>query len=155
MTESSEFAEALQTWSRTFMRQSIHDMIHFSRGTGLSMPQVSTLFHLHHANECGVSNIGEHLGVTNAAASQMIDRLVQQGLIERTEDPHDRRVKQLKLTAKGVSIVRRGAEVRSRRIDSLNDALTSDEQTLIIKALNMLTATAQKLEAVHHHSKYK
>ena len=87
MTESSDFAQALHAWSRTFMRQSIHEMLHFSKGTGLSMPQVSTLFHLHRANECGVSNIGEHLGVTNAAASQMIDRLVQQGLIERIENP--------------------------------------------------------------------
>jgi len=110
------------------------------------MPQMSALFHLHHGNECGVSNMGEYLGVTNAAASQMIDRLVQNGLVERTEDPTDRRVKQLKLTGKGSSLIQEGVELRRRWIDDLINALTVEEQEAIIAALNTLTNTAMELE---------
>ena len=146
MANSTEFTQALHKWSETFMRRSIHDLIRFSKGSGLSMPQMSALFHLHHANECGVSNIGEHLGVTNAAASQMIDRLVQQGLIERTEDPKDRRVKQLKLTVKGKTIVREGIEIRRRWIENLTNTLTNEQQEAITDALNILTNTAKELE---------
>ncbi len=110
------------------------------------MAQTSALFHLHHGNECGVSNIGEHLGVTNAAASQMIDRLVQNGLVERTEDPTDRRVKQLKLTEKGTALIQEGVELRHRWIEDLTNALTNEEQEAIIAALNTLTNTAKELE---------
>jgi len=149
MTISTEFTHVLRTWSETFMRQSIHDLIRFSKDAGLSMPQMSTLFHLHHADECGVSNIGEHLGVTNAAASQMIDRLVQQGLIRRTEDPNDRRGKQLKLTNKGASIVQEGIKVRLRWIENLTGALTFEEQESVISAITLLTTTVQELEANH------
>jgi DNA-binding MarR family transcriptional regulator len=146
MTSSTEFAQVLRKWSETFMRHRIHDLIRFSKGTGLSMAQMSALFHLHRGNECGVSNIGEHLGVTNAAASQMIDRLVQNGLVERTEDPTDRRVKQLKLTDKGTALIQEGVEFRHRWIEDLSNALTKEEQEAIIAALNTLTNTAKELE---------
>lgn len=146
MTKSAEFSHVLHSWSETFMRRSIHDLIRYSKESGLSMPQMSALFHLHHGNGCGVTNIGEHLGVTNAAASQMIDRLVQNGLIVRTEDPNDRRVKQLKLTEKGTSLVQEGIQVRRRWIEDLTSALTHQEQEAIIAALNILTNTAKDLE---------
>jgi len=126
MANSTEFTQALHKWSETFMRRSIHDLIRFSKGSGLSMPQMSALFHLHHAN--------------------MIDRLVQQGLIERTEDPKDRRVKQLKLTVKGKTIVQEGTEIRRRWIENLTNTLTNEQQEAITDALNILTNTAKEME---------
>ena len=147
MSASTEFSQALLTWSETVMRQSLHDMIRYSKSNGLTMPQLSTLYHLHQADECGVSHVGEHLGVTIAAASQMIDRLVQQGYIERTEDPNDRRVKQLKLTSKGAGIVQGGILVRRKWMENLSKILTLDEQESIIEALNLLTSTVMRLES--------
>jgi DNA-binding MarR family transcriptional regulator len=146
MTNSDKFSKILHSWSETFMKRSIHDLIRFSKESGLSMPQMSALFHLHRANECGVSNIGEHLGVTNAAASQMIDRLVQQDLVERTEDPEDRRVKQLNLTEKGTSVVQEGIEIRRRWIDDLANVLSFEEQEAITAAFSLLTNAAEELE---------
>ena len=61
--------------------------------TGLSFSQINILMRLLHGGNTGVSEVGSQLGVTNAAASQAVDRLVQLGLIERTEDPDDRRAK--------------------------------------------------------------
>lgn len=151
MTNSDQFLKFLHSWSTIFMRHSIHDLIRFSKEYGLSMPQMSVLFHLHHGNECGVSSIGEHLGVTNAAASQMIDRLVQNGLVERTEDPEDRRVKQLKLTGKGASLVQEGIEIRQRWIDDLTNRLTLEERETITSALTMLTNAAEELDPDRNH----
>ena len=80
-----------------------------SRESGLSMSQISALFHIHQADGSGVTDLGDHLGVTSAAASQMLERLVQQELILRTEDPDDRRVKQMVLTEKGARVSRRAS----------------------------------------------
>jgi len=134
------------------MRRSMHDFIQFSKDSGLSIAQMSTLFHLHHGSRCGVSNIGDLLGVTNAAASQMIDRLVQHGLIERTEDPVDRRAKQLRLTDKGRSIVRESIEVRRRWMERLTDALSIEEQSSIINSLTILTNAALDLDPGNNQS---
>jgi DNA-binding MarR family transcriptional regulator len=146
MTRSDKFSLVLRNWSEIFMRRSMHEFIQFSKDSGLSMTQMTTLFHLHHCSRCGVSNIGDLLGVTNAAASQMIDRLVQHELIERTEDPKDRRAKRLRLTDRGRSIVRESIEVRRRWMEKLTDALTKEEQSSIINALTILTNAARDLE---------
>jgi DNA-binding MarR family transcriptional regulator len=97
-----------------------------------------------------VSDVGELLGVTNAAASQMVDRLVQYEMIERSEDPVDRRVKQLKLTEKGRGIVQESIEARRRWMEKLTNALTHDEQISIITALTILTNAAHDLEPVNN-----
>jgi DNA-binding MarR family transcriptional regulator len=124
----------------------MRDFVQFSKDSGLTLPQMSTLFHLHHGSSCGVSDVGELLGVTNAAASQMVDRLVQYELIERTEDPVDRRMKQLKLTFKGRAIVQESIEARKRWMAKLTTAITPDEQVSIITALTILTNAAHDLE---------
>jgi DNA-binding MarR family transcriptional regulator len=148
MTIPDKFTLVLRDWSETFMRRSMHDFVQFSKDSGLTLPQMSTLFHLHHGSRCGVSDIGELLGVTNAAASQMVDRLVHYELIERSEDPVDRRVKQLRLTEKGRDIVQESIEARRRWMEKLTTALTNDEQASIITALTILTSAAHDLEPV-------
>ena len=110
------------------------------------MPQLSTLMRLYHQGACGVSDIGSHLGVTNAAASQMIDRLVLQGLLERSEDPNDRRGKQIQVTPKGRKLIEDGIEARRLWMEELTTELTSDEQQLITHALILLTQAALRLE---------
>jgi DNA-binding MarR family transcriptional regulator len=79
MSIQDKFNLALRKWSETFIQRSMHESVRFSKESGLSMGQLTTLFRLYHGGICGVSDLGDHLGVTNAAASQMVDKLVQQG----------------------------------------------------------------------------
>jgi DNA-binding MarR family transcriptional regulator len=98
---------------------------------------------LFHGSNSGVSEIGEQMGVTSAAASQAIDRLVLLDLIERTEDPKDRRAKRLALTPKGRTVIESGIEARSRWVEGLTDALTPEQQSMTISALTLLTEAAR------------
>ncbi len=141
-----QFNQVLQNWAEVFMRRSMREFVQFSKASGLSMGQLSTLFRLYHRGGCGVSDIGEDLGVTNAAASQMIDRLVQQGLIQRAEDPNDRRVKSLTLTQKGRALVEESIASRRRWMEELTQTLTPQEQEAIIQSLTLLTEAALGLE---------
>jgi DNA-binding MarR family transcriptional regulator len=126
------------------MHRSMRDFKRFMDETNLSFSQMSVLMRLFHGSNCGVSEIGEQLGITNAAASQTVDRMVQLGLIERTEDPDDRRAKRLALTQKGRTLMEKGIEARSKWIEGLTDALTSEQQNMIISALTVLAEAAQK-----------
>jgi DNA-binding MarR family transcriptional regulator len=136
----------LRSWSEVFMRRSMHDFMRFSRQSGLSMTQISVLFRLHYGGSCGVSDLGEHLGVSNAAASQMVDRLVGMELLKRSEDPADRRVKTLALTPKGEALVLDSIEARRRWMEDLTTALAPDQEQQIAAALTTLTQAALKLE---------
>jgi len=146
MLSSNELTEVVREWSEVFMSRSGRDFKRFMDATGLSFSQINVLMRLYHGGKCGISEIGERLGITNAAASQAIDRLVNLGVIERTEDPIDRRAKQLALTQVGRTLIETGFEARRNWISSLTDALNSEQQTLIISALTLLTEAARKTE---------
>ena len=75
----------------------------------------------------------------------MLDRLVQQGLILRTEDPNDRRVKQIEITEKGCQILEAGIQARQSWMNELDDILSDDEQEQIITALTILIEKASQL----------
>jgi len=68
---------------------------------------------------------------------------VQLGLIERTEDPEDRRAKRLELAKKGTALIEKGVEARSKWIEVITDALTPGQQNMIISALTLLTEAAR------------
>jgi DNA-binding MarR family transcriptional regulator len=125
----------------------MRDFTTFMRDSGLSMPQVSALFRLRYQGMCGVSDIADHLDVTSAAASQMVDRLVQQGLLERSTDPNDRRVKRIQLTPLGHRLLDDAVEARVQWLAGLTTVLTPEQQQKIVEALDVLTDAATQLEA--------
>jgi DNA-binding MarR family transcriptional regulator len=73
-----------------------------------------------------VNQVAEALGVKANVATGIIQRLVDRGLIERREDPADRRVRQLTMTAKGAALIDNvGATVLSkgrRLLERLTDS---------------------------------
>ena len=146
MTKSPPVTQALRAWMEISMHRSMHERTRFAKSTGLSMPQLGILMQLHHKGRCGVSEIGERFDITNAAASQLVEKLVQAGYLERTEDTNDRRVKQLNLTAKGEKLIENGAQERYRWLDELTSQLSAEEQTKVAEALEILTKAAQNLE---------
>jgi DNA-binding MarR family transcriptional regulator len=93
-----------------------------------------------------VSAIGDHLGVTNAAVSQMLERLVQHGYVERLEDPEDRRARRISLTAKGKSVVRGSLEAGSQWLDGIAARLDPAERAGATRVLENLCALARVAE---------
>lgn len=146
MTTTDENLQAvLQRWIDIFMRHTMHDLMQIKREAGLSMSQLSTLFRLFHAKECGVSAVGERLGVTNAAASQMVDRLVGMDYLARSEDSQDRRVKVLTLTEKGQGLIRESYRRQEEWLAKITASLSGEEQKSISNALTILTSAAIRL----------
>ncbi len=138
------FIDVIREWSQVFMHRSMRDFKSFMDETGLSFSQINILMRLFHGKSAGVSEIGDGLGVTSAAASQAVDRLVQMGMIKRTELPQDRRAKHLELTHKGSALIEKGIEARSTWVKGLTRALSANQQEMIISALTLLTEAARK-----------
>ena len=147
MQPTDQFAATLQEWVAVFMHRSMRKFIHYARESGLSMSQVNALFHIHRKGGCGVTDVGDNLGVTSAAASQMLERLVQQELILRTEDPVDRRAKQMVLTEKGIQAVHEGIHARQGWLDDLANMLSASEKEQVAAALKILIDKTKQLES--------
>lgn len=147
MTKSPQFSQAIRSWMDIFMHRSMRGWGLFAKSTGLSMPQFSVMMQLHHRGNCAIGDISERFDITNAAASQLVDKLVQNGFIKRDDDPRDRRAKMLNLTDKGRDLIQRGIEERYRWVDELAGKLTAEERAKVTEALNIMTQAAKELEA--------
>lgn len=138
--------KSLEIWTDLVIRRSRQTHIRFMKNRGLSGSQIITLFHLTHRGPCGVSTLAEHLSVTNAAISQQIDRMVKQGLVTRSEDPNDRRLKQLVITPLGQEIVDDSRYAQHSWLKGLSALMTEGERTKVEEALDILIEKTNQLD---------
>ena len=145
MQQTDPFLVTLQKWMEVFMQRSMRDFVGYARESGLSMSQLGALFQIRHRGSSGVTDLGDDLGVTSSAASQLLERLVQQELVLRSEDPSDRRAKQLILTDKGRQVLQESIRARQSWLFDLARALPACEKEAITAALNTLIDKANHL----------
>jgi len=149
MTQTNDLHEALLDWVHISMRRTMHEFTRWMNRSSLSNSQLGALMRLYYHGDCPISNIGDNLGITAAAASQMVDRLVQNGLLQREEDPEDRRVKRVTLTTNGKALVQEGVEARMKWLRDLETALPESKHREIIASLSTLTDVAEELEETY------
>ena len=145
-TDPSQVNEVLKQWIDLFMTRSHHHLVRYLRSADLSMAQFGTLMRLHHDEHCGVGDIANQMSISNAAASQLIDKLVQQGLVERTEDPADRRAKRLSITAAGQRLLDLSREARLAWTAEVVARLSPEQRAAVTAALQSLIDAAQAVE---------
>lgn len=150
--ETAQLTAILLEWSTAFIRLSLHDFNRYMRSAGLSLPQMTILMHLHYQGPSEVTQVCEMMQVTPAGASQMIERMAQQGVVSREEKPGDRRVRLVTLTEKGRQVVLESIAARQAWIDELVAGLSPAEAGRIGNALLTLTQIASKME-IHPGSK--
>jgi DNA-binding MarR family transcriptional regulator len=147
MTSSTDqLSEALHEWVKIFMRRNGQDYKQYMDESGLSFSQVNTLMRLHFAGQADISDISRQMGVTNAAASQLVDRMVRLGLLDRMEDLVDRRIKRLVLTSQGHALAEKLVEMRKKWMEQFTASLSSQQRAAISDALQVMTDAAQKIE---------
>ena len=146
MTKPIQINQSLRAWMDVFMHRSMRGWNQFAKSTGLSMPQFSILMQLHYKGVCGLSEISERFDVSAAAASQLAEKLVQSGYLERAEDPSDRRAKLLRLSSSGEKLVSEGIQERYRWMDEVTSKLSTEDSAKVAEALNILTNAAREMD---------
>jgi DNA-binding MarR family transcriptional regulator len=146
MINSLELTKIVRQWMDVFTTRSMHAWTRYVKASGLSMPQFGILMNLYYRHTCGVSDISDRMEISAAAASQLVEKLVQAGLLERAEDPSDRRAKLLTLSDKGRALIESGNAKRSDWVDELIDSLEPQEFETVAAALDTLTRAASRIE---------
>ena len=129
-SELMETIHPIMQFLRTEMRK--------QREPSLSVPQVRLLGFLSRQPGVSLSEVAEHLGVTRATASSMTDRLVQRKLVDRSEDPQERRQVMLRLTATGQEQLNQIRNMTRLRIAGLLGKLSTEELKSLSTGINLL-----------------
>ncbi len=125
----------------------IQDFMKFMRQTGLSAPQINAVLYIYHSQngECRLSEISGLTDSSVPAASQLVERLVQQGMVERTEDPLDRRNKKLRLTGACLKLIQNGITSNHFLMD-LMDSMPARQRETVHAAFGYLAQAGQQIQ---------
>ncbi|NIR43608.1 MAG: MarR family transcriptional regulator [Gemmatimonadetes bacterium] len=100
--------------------------LHAVTGEQLTFSQLKLLKLVARAEAYNISEVAAFLGVSNAAASKGVDRLVRRGLLTRHEAEGDRRAVQLGLTAEGEHLLGEYERVLEEALEEVFGAFTED-----------------------------
>lgn len=141
----SEYAEQLdKVWER-ILKLFTEYMYQKSENDGLTHVQTFLLKYLQDKENSTVTAIADYMGVTLAAVSSLVDRMVKTGLINRVRSESDRRVVYISLTPKGMEVIEKFLKKRKERIQELFTRMGRDNVENYLNMQNMLLNT---LEAV-------
>ncbi|MCA9933198.1 MAG: MarR family transcriptional regulator [Ardenticatenaceae bacterium] len=117
---------------------------------GLSFAQYRVLMHLFFAEQMGdhgklnPSEISERQGVSRNTMSSFIRNLEDEGLIERSLDPTDRRRFNISLTDVGRELVSQHARQHLESMGQCFRVLTTEEQETLLQLLTKVRAQVTK-----------
>jgi len=116
-------------------------------GVDVTMSQAKLLYlvSLHPGMSMGA--IATELGVGPSAVSGLVDRLVALGLLDRREDPVDRRQQLVTITANGTATLERMRELRAELMSRLLSGLDRAELEALRTSFIALDREVQRLGA--------
>lgn len=126
-------------WKSAIRKMESEIMVH--RELGLTGPQYHMLALISKEKSCNISYLAEKLEVKPSAITVMIDRLVQNGYVERRHDEQDRRAVLVSVTEHGEAILKE-AKKKSRAIIRYYFSHLDENE------LNTLAAIFEKFAAI-------
>lgn len=136
---------ALRAWLEASMHSVMRSFFLFSREKCLSFSQLASLHHIHKRGPCSVTDLGDALEITRAAASQMLDKMVGRHLVHRSHDPEDRRHHRHDITTEGMDLLQESIRDGQIRLSRLVDTLNEEECRKTAETLDLLTERLRTL----------
>jgi len=128
----------------------------------LTFSQMRTLLTLtQHPEPAPINEIAGRLGLSVAAAGRNVDQLVRTGLVDRIEDPLDRRIKRISLSGSGFELIATFKDGQRRAALNLLSGMDDQDARRLIEALRPILAklgctgrataeTSDQQEQAHH-----
>ena len=135
-----EDVRAVHVW--LIIMKAFHAMAAYAsrsfRESGLGDSDFRALEALLHKGPLPVNAIGPKVFLTPGSISTAVDRLYERGLVTRTEDETDRRVRVVDLTPKGRRLIEQIFSEHAEHLEKLVQVLTPAERVHLIKTLRKL-----------------
>ncbi len=105
----------------------------------LTLTQMKLLHRLEETGrELSLKQAAEQIHVSLAATSRVVDELVRRDLVERREDPEDRRMKRVRLTEAGHAVIGRLNAARLSGLEQFVATLEGHERAQLAELLATL-----------------
>jgi len=119
-------------------------------GLNLTVAQLKCLVLIASERSTNSKRLAEALGVTPANITSIADRLVEQGLVSRRENPEDRRMLLIELTEKGDNLLRNLRERGMSRLSEVLSLMAPEDLKALERGLSALVRVAEEQKYEHH-----
>lgn len=113
----------------------------------LTMPQLKALLCVSQHEGATSGQIAASLGVGLSTITGIVDRLAEQGMVSRGEDPRDRRITRVVPTPRGQELVDQLLRYRNEQLTRLLSQLDAEQLRVVEQAFQYLVAAAAEPEA--------
>lgn len=103
-------------------------------GLDITMSQAKIVLLVVGARELHMAELVRRLGTSLSTVSGHVERLVEQGLVERRDDPADRRQVLVAATPSALELAERFDQINSRQLRLLMDRLAPEERGDVARA---------------------
>lgn len=121
----------------------LRSMVH--EGMDLTYNQYKTLLTIADRRQCSLGDLARELDVAMSSASQMVDRLVGEGLVERQIDEANRRQVIIRLTENGEALI---ARLRQGILDGYRrvlEKMSEEEQEALVGSFETIARLLGRL----------
>jgi len=105
---------------------------------GITVPQSFILFALLDQDGQNVKDLASRLSLDSPAITGLLDRLEKENLVERRNDPLDRRALKVYLTEKGRGLAGEAYQIAADFNDELNSAFNPQQKEVLKKLLGVI-----------------
>lgn len=119
---TTDLGSPLELYMRAMVTQMLVSMARSLRDDALTLPQLASLHLVEVNGSMRIGEIAAQLLLPMPAASRVISDMVDRGLLERREDPTDRRAKTVSLSPAGRELI---DAISKRRIDEATHAMAA------------------------------
>ena len=130
----------------SFDRRAVSSLAEPLMSTPLTMQQLKVLTLVAAERDRATGHgLAETLGVSVATMSGLVDRLVEHGMVRRSDDPDDRRIRRLSVTDAGSSTLRSLISSGNRMPPQVLDRLSDDDLRALVQGLVALDRAMAEL----------
>jgi len=112
---------------------------------GLGLSDFAVLEELLHKGPLPVNTIGSLIRLTSGSITAAVDRLENKHLVERRNDPGDRRARLVHLTPAGQELISRAFDDHEAAMEQATSGLSAGERVEAIELLRKLGRAAQEM----------
>lgn len=134
-TNLSEFADKMNEIVPVIMKEFARRQANELYKGKITLPQFLILNFLHRNGVSKMTNLARFMDVSTPAMTGIVERLVREGYCERAYNPKDRRIINVKLTAKGNEVVRKINKQRRNMVIRIFGKISQLERSEYLRIL--------------------
>ncbi|MGE5578146.1 MAG: MarR family winged helix-turn-helix transcriptional regulator [Syntrophothermus sp.] len=143
-----ESIRGARLFCRTLTSVVFEPALKVARSHEVTEAQLDCLRYIAGRKDCTSGDVARGLRISPAAATNLVDRLVKKGLVNRQEDPEDRRIVLLSLTPSGSETFEEITRSEDENFEEILSRLQPRHRDLLLQALTAFVKAGAMEEAV-------